>query len=111
MGKDISGGGMDTKVVNRGFRRVQSLAGYSSEFERIFVRDLSPAELRQRRGPGHGGVVTDRLLNQMDWEPTYINALTAWTPAAIRTPDTLPDRPRMPGSALCRRWASSNRAR
>ena len=41
IGKNISGAGMDTKVVNRGVeRRVQSVARHP-RFERIFVRDLS----------------------------------------------------------------------
>ena len=35
-------------------------------------------------------VVTDRLVNRIDWEPTMINSLTANTPAAIRTPIHFP---------------------
>jgi len=31
-------------------------------------------------------VVTDRLVDRINWEPTLINSLTANTPAAIRTP-------------------------
>jgi hypothetical protein len=31
-------------------------------------------------------VVHDRLVNDVDWKPTYINSLTASTPACIRTP-------------------------
>jgi hypothetical protein len=31
-------------------------------------------------------VIHDRLLEQIDWNPTRINSLTASTPAAIRTP-------------------------
>jgi len=31
-------------------------------------------------------VVSDRLLEKIDWNPTRINSLTASTPAAIRTP-------------------------
>ena len=31
-------------------------------------------------------MVTDRLLERIDWNPTRINSLTASTPAAIRTP-------------------------
>ncbi len=31
-------------------------------------------------------VVTDRLVNRIDWTPTPINSLTADTPEAIRTP-------------------------
>jgi hypothetical protein len=35
-------------------------------------------------------VVTDRLVNRIDWLPTRINSLTASTPAAIRTPVHFP---------------------
>ena len=35
-------------------------------------------------------VVHDRLVNDVDWKPTYINSLTASTPAAIRTPIHFP---------------------
>ncbi len=31
-------------------------------------------------------IVTDRLVNRIDWVPTRINSLTASTPSAIRTP-------------------------
>jgi hypothetical protein len=35
-------------------------------------------------------VVTGRLVNRIDWEPTWINSLTANTPSAIRTPIHFP---------------------
>jgi hypothetical protein len=35
-------------------------------------------------------VISDRLLNKIDWNPTRINSLTASTPAAIRTPVHFP---------------------
>jgi len=35
-------------------------------------------------------VVSDRLLEKIDWNPTRINSLTASTPAAIRTPVHFP---------------------
>jgi hypothetical protein len=31
-------------------------------------------------------VVTDRLVERIDWKPTRVNSLTASTPSAIRTP-------------------------
>jgi hypothetical protein len=39
---------------------------------------------------GMADVVTDRLVNRINWEPTWINSLTANTPAAIRTPIHFP---------------------
>jgi len=35
-------------------------------------------------------IVHDRLLGKIDWVPTWINSLTASTPAAIRTPIHFP---------------------
>jgi len=35
-------------------------------------------------------VVSDRLLDRIDWNPTQINSLTASTPAAIRIPVHFP---------------------
>src|SRR5437868_15379224 len=35
-------------------------------------------------------VISDRLLNKIDWHPTRINSLTASTPAAIRIPVHFP---------------------
>jgi hypothetical protein len=66
IGKDISGAGMDTKVVNR-----------SVQCEYTYHNGV---------GLGMADVVHDRLLDDIDWRPTYINSLTASTPAAIRTP-------------------------
>jgi hypothetical protein len=41
-------------------------------------------------GLGMADVVHDRLVNDVDWKPTYINSLTASTPACIRTPIHFP---------------------
>jgi hypothetical protein len=51
------------------------------------------SELTYNNGVGIGmaDVITDRLLNKIDWNPTHINSLTASTPAAIRTPIHFPD--------------------
>ncbi len=90
IGKNISGAGMDTKVVNR------SVLGHSNPWpgepaiERIFIRDLSSSSYGNAVGLGMADVVHDRLLKKIDWHPTWINSLTASTPAAIRTPIHFP---------------------
>ena len=89
IGKNISGAGMDTKVVNRGVQG-QSNPWPGPRFERLFVRDLSDLTYNSGVGLGMADVVTDRLVNRIDWEPTWINSLTANTPAAIRTPIHFP---------------------
>jgi len=86
IGKNISGAGMDTKVANRGVNGEYNPWPDTPRFSRIFVRNLSEHTYNSAVGLGMADVVTDRLVNRIDWQPTWINSLTANTPAAIRTP-------------------------
>jgi hypothetical protein len=90
IGKNISGAGMDTKVVNRSVTGQYNPWPDTPRFERLFVRDLSELTYNSGVGLGLADVVTDRLVDRIDWEPTWINSLTANTPAAIRTPIHFP---------------------
>jgi len=89
IGKNISGAGMDTKVVNRNVQGEYN-PWPGPHFERVFVRDLSELTYNSGVGLGMADVVTDRLVNRIDWAPTWVNSLTANTPAAIRTPIHFP---------------------
>jgi hypothetical protein len=86
IGKNISGAGMDTKVVNRGVNGEYNPWPGIPKFQRVFVRDLSELTYNSAVGLGMADMVTDRLVHRIDWTPTIINSLTANTPAAIRTP-------------------------
>jgi hypothetical protein len=86
IGKNISGAGMDTKVANRGVNGEYNPWDTAPKFNRIFVRDLSDLTYNSAVGLGMADIVTDRLVNRTNWEPTYINSLTANTPAAVRVP-------------------------
>jgi hypothetical protein len=90
IGKNISGAGMDTKVANRGVNGEYNPWPNTPKFSRIFVRNLSEHTYNSAVGLGMADVVTDRLVNRIDWQPTWINSLTANTPAAIRTPIHFP---------------------
>jgi hypothetical protein len=90
IGKNISGAGMDTKVANRGVNGEYNPWPNTPKFQRIFVRNLSEHTYNSAVGLGMADVVTDRLVNRIDWQPTWINSLTANTPAAIRTPIHFP---------------------
>ena len=90
IGKNISGAGMDTKVANRSVQCEYNPWPDTPKFERIFVRNLSELTYNSGVGLGMADVVTDRLVNRIDWEPTWINSLTANTPSAIRTPIHFP---------------------
>jgi hypothetical protein len=86
IGKTISGAGMDTKVVNRSVQGQYNPWDTAPNFERVFVRAISEHSYGNGVGLGMADVIHDRLLKQIDWNPTRINSLTASTPAAIRTP-------------------------
>ncbi|MCU1234966.1 MAG: hypothetical protein JWP63_2933 [Candidatus Solibacter sp.] len=90
IGKNISGAGMDTKVANRGVNGEYNPWPNTPKFQRLFVRNLSELSYNSSVGMGMADVVTDRLVNRINWEPTWINSLTANTPAAIRTPIHFP---------------------
>jgi hypothetical protein len=90
IGKNVSGAGMDTKVVNRSVYGDYNPWPDEPRIERVFVRDLSPSSYGNAVGLGMADVVNDRLLEKVDWNATWINSLTASTPAAIRTPIHFP---------------------
>ena len=86
MGKNISGTGMDAKVVNRGPScEYNPWPGLPSVL-RIFVRSLDPRTYGNAMGIGMADVTTDRLVRQIDWEPTRVNALSSGIPSRIRVP-------------------------
>lgn len=86
IGKHISGAGMDTKVVNRGTAGEYNPWRNTPKMERIYLRDLSSLSYGNGVGLGLADVVHDRLLAKLDPTPTWINALTASTPGAAKTP-------------------------
>ncbi|MGA2881823.1 MAG: hypothetical protein ABSG13_22960 [Bryobacteraceae bacterium] len=90
IGKNISGSGMDSKIVNRSVHGESNPWDGEPRMERIFIRDLSPHTYGNGMGLGMADVVHDRLLEKIDWEATLINSLTANTPTEIRTPIHFP---------------------
>ena len=90
IGKNISGSGMDTKVVNRSVHGDSNPWPDAPRIERIFIRDLSPHTYGNALGIGMADVVHNRLLAKIDWDVTLVNSLTANTPTEIRTPIHFP---------------------
>ena len=86
MGKNISGTGMDAKVVNRGPTGEYNVWSGLPSIQRIFVRELDPLSHGNAMGIGMADVTTARLVRQIDWEPTRINALSSGIPSRIRVP-------------------------
>ena len=86
IGKDISGTGMDTKVVNRGVLGQYNPWPGVPRIERIYLRDLSAATHGNAVGIGMADAIHDRLLAKIDPESTWVNAVTSGSLAAVRTP-------------------------
>ena len=86
MGKNISGTGMDAKVVNRGPASEYNPWPGLPSIRRIFVRDLDPRSHGNAVGIGMADATTDRLVRHIDWEPTRINALSSGNASRIRVP-------------------------
>jgi Lactate racemase N-terminal domain len=88
MGKNISGAGMDTNVIGRNVSQ-RERAQVKPWFTRIFVRDLSAESYGNAVGIGLADLVSRRLVNKIDYSPTYINAITSTNVEAARVPMTL----------------------
>jgi hypothetical protein len=86
IGKNISGAGMDTKVVNRSVYGDSNPWPNEARMERVFLRDLSSHSYGNGVGLGMADIMHNRVLEKIDWTPTHINSLTASTPTATRTP-------------------------
>ena len=86
MGKNISGTGMDAKVVNRGPACEYNPWPGLPSIQRIFVRDLDPSSYGNAMGIGMADVTTGRLVRGIDWEATTVNALSSGIPSRIRVP-------------------------
>lgn len=86
IGKDISGAGMDTKIVNRGVNGEYNPWVGPPKFHRVFIRDLTKNTYGSAVGMGMADVINSRILPQIDWKPTQINSLTASSPSAIKIP-------------------------
>ncbi|MDY6953895.1 MAG: lactate racemase domain-containing protein [Thermodesulfobacteriota bacterium] len=85
IGKDISGIGMDSNVTGR-HRDLVGDFFTAPHVKRIFVRDLSPGTKGNGNGIGLADVTTQRLVEALDLEKTYTNALTAISPEKAAIP-------------------------
>jgi hypothetical protein len=86
MGKTISGTGMDAKMVNRGPGSEYNPWPEMPSIGRIFVRELDPDTYGNAVGIGLADVTTERLVRQIDWEPTRVNALSSGMTSRVRVP-------------------------
>ena len=85
IGKDISGIGMDSNVTGR-HRDIVGDFYTAPHIKRIFVRELSPASDGNANGIGLADVTTRRLVDAVDRQKTYKNAVTAISPEKAAIP-------------------------
>jgi hypothetical protein len=85
IGKEISGSGMDTKVVGR-IMNVYEKDCETPRITRIVVRDLSEATGGNALGIGLADYTTARVAEKTDFHSTMINCVTAAAPEKGRMP-------------------------
>jgi hypothetical protein len=85
MGKDISGAGLDTNIIGRGIDGLPR-ASRRSDVGAIYARDLTPASHGNAIGLGICDVVSNRLVDSLDTEAMFTNALSAMTPTTPKVP-------------------------
>jgi hypothetical protein len=83
MGKNISGTGMDTKVIGRG---VELPPGEAPRISMVYVRDLTRESDGNAVGVGFADVIHERLYRKIDFDKMYLNTRTSLNPAAARLP-------------------------
>jgi len=87
MGKNISGAGMDTKVVGR----ARGMApGDGPAISLIFARDLTSESGGNAIGVGNADIIHERFYRKIDLQKTYVNAITALNPVGGRLPMHMP---------------------
>ncbi|MEK6766863.1 MAG: lactate racemase domain-containing protein [Planctomycetota bacterium] len=88
MGKDISGTGMDTNIIERKDENSSKTANVNAGITRIFVRDLTPNSHGNACGIGLADFTTQKLVNKINFQETYINCVTALRPEGAKIPMT-----------------------
>jgi len=85
MGKEISGTGMDQNVIGR---TVISYHEPETKIDvlRLFVRDLTDDSEGNATAIGNADFTTQRLVDKIDTQATYMNAFTSSCPEAVRIP-------------------------
>ncbi|MDR3589214.1 MAG: lactate racemase domain-containing protein [Negativicutes bacterium] len=86
IGKEISGDGMDPNITGR-FPTPYASGG--PVINKLVVLDLTEKTHGNGNGMGAADFTTRKLLNKVDWDPTYANALTSTVCEPIRVPMVL----------------------
>jgi hypothetical protein len=88
IGKNISGDGMDPNVIGRSMVRVKNK---DIRISHIVALDLTKESMGSGMGIGLADVTTRRLVDKIDLQATYINAITSMTPRGTALPPAMPN--------------------
>ena len=89
IGKDISGTGMDTNVVGR-YYALTAPEPERPNIKRIYVRNLTEATHGNGHGIGLADFTRQSVIDQIDLDQVYMNAMTGAAPKKARLPVVLP---------------------
>lgn len=84
IGKDISGGGMDSNITGRAASGIKRPDAPS--IKQIVIRDLTDATAGNSLGMGMADVMTRRAADKINLAYTYTNVLTSGAPLAGKLP-------------------------
>ena len=87
LGKDVSGSGMDFKVIGRGITRDPDLM---PKIRLIYVRDITSASGGNGVGVGMADLIHEQLYRKLDLKKVYVNARAALDPSGARVPMFFP---------------------
>lgn len=79
IGKQISGSGMDSKVIARVLTEIEA-SPTTPRIKRIYVRDLTPQTHGNAAGVGAADFIHRRAFQKINLKATYINCLTGGGP-------------------------------
>lgn len=89
IGKNISGDGMDPNITGRFMPRFMMKMDHKPVVDKIVVLGLTEETHGNACGIGHADVTTRRLVDRIDYESTYANAITSTELGLAKIPLTV----------------------
>lgn len=86
IGKNISGTGMDTNIIGRYHTKA---ASGGPNITKIGVLNLNKFSNGNANGMGLADFITKKFYNEIEFESTYLNAITSTEPNSIKLPMVL----------------------